>query len=112
MQVINKIRDQTKPQIIQITLVSALIRPVAPLYQRSVTNTNANIPFLRFSSSIMGIMTPILQYLDEEQVYSIKKRRYFSCKESGHTIYDYFRKRKIVIISKDFIKSNSNQRKD
>ena len=38
MQATDRIKDRTKPQTIQTILLSAFIRPVAPPYQKLVTN--------------------------------------------------------------------------
>ena len=106
MQATNRIRDRIKPQTTQITSIS--IRLVTLLYQKSVITIYANILFLRFSISIMRIMTSTPQYLDEKQVHQIKEGRCFSCKEKNHTLFDYSRKEKIVVILERFIEDNSS----
>ena len=112
MQATDRIRDRTKSQTTRTTSASASIRPVVPPYQRSVTNTHANIPFSRLSSFTMRTMTPTPQHLDEERARLMKEGRCFSCKERGHTAYDCPRKGKIAAISEGLIEDNSSQGKD
>lgn len=110
MQATDRIRDRTKP--IQTSSTSVFIRPVAAPYQRPVTNTRANTSFSRLSSSILGTMTPMPQHSDKEQARLMKEGRCFSCKERGHTAYEYPRKGKIATISKSLIEDNSSQGKE
>ncbi len=57
----------------------------------------------------MGTMTPMPQYSDEERARLIKEGRCFSCKERGHTVYDYPRKRKIATILEGISKDSDSQ---
>ena len=52
------------------------------------------------------------QHLDKELTHLIKKGRCISCKERDYLTYDCSRKKKIVAISKSFIKDNSSQGKN
>ena len=111
MQATDKIRDKTKPQVIQTTPVSASSRQVAHFYQRSITNTHANTSFLHLCNSIMGTITQTPKHLNEEWARLMRKGRYFSYKERGHTTYDCFKKGKIVAISEGVSEDNNSQEK-
>lgn len=52
------------------------------------------------------------QYLNQEQVYLMKKRRYFNYKKKDHIIYDCLRKRKITIILDNVTEYSNNNGKD
>lgn len=56
-------------------------------------------------------MTLIPQYLDEKQVYLLKKITCFSYKKKSCTTYDCLRKEKIVVMSKSISKDNNSQGK-
>ena len=66
MQATDRMKDRINPQAIQATPALATMRQVTRSYQRPVTNTHANILFLGLSNSIIGIMTPMPQYSDED----------------------------------------------
>ncbi len=112
MQIIDRIRDRTKPQASQTTSASVFLRQVAHLYQRSVTNTRTNTLFLCFSSSIMGTMILMPQYWDKKQAHLMKEGRCFSCKEKGYTTYNYLKKGKITAISEGVSKDSDSQKKE
>ncbi len=112
MQATDRIRDRTKPQATRTTPASVSIREVAHPYQRLVTNTRANTSFSRLSSSIIGTITPTPQHSDTERTRLMKEGRCFSCKERGHTAYDYPRKGKIVAILEGVSKDSNSQGKE
>ena len=77
-----------------------------------VTNSRANTSFSRLFSSIMGTVTPTLRRLEEEQTYLMKESRCFSCKEKGHTAYDYPKRGKIAAILEGVSKNSNSQEKE
>lgn len=81
-------------------------------YQKLVTNTQANISFLRLFCFIMQIMTNMSQHLNEKQTCFMKKNRYFTCEKRDHSAYYSSEKSKIVTISESISKDNKSQEKN
>lgn len=51
-------------------------------------------------------------YLEKKQVYLMKESKYFNYKEKRHITYDYFEKKKIIVIVKGVSKDNNSQKKE
>lgn len=68
--------------------------------------------FYIFLSFIIRILMPTPQRLEEKQAYLMKKSKYFSYKQSSHTIYNYLSKRKIAIILKNINENKNSQKKE
>lgn len=68
------------------------------LYQVLIINYYINTFFFSLSSFITKTLISAPQYLEEKQAYLIRDDRYFGYKQKNHTIYNYFRKRKIAVI--------------
>lgn len=59
----------------------------------------------------MRTLTPIPQHSEEEQARLMQKRRCFSYKKKGYTVYDYLKKGKITAILENVSEENNSQGK-
>lgn len=50
--------------------------------------------------------------MDEEQTCLMRKKRCFSCKKKGYSVYNYPKKSKVAAVLEDLNKRNSNQEKE
>ena len=110
MQATNKIKNRTKP--LQSTQSSISINSSAKSYQVPTITTCDSTLFSRLFNSILGTISPMPQYLEKEQIWLMKEKRCFCCKERNHKAYDCPRKGKIAAILEGLSEGSDSQRKE